>query len=87
MSSSISGKKIFLFLLGPLLLGITLMMPMFGDINARFGFGILFWMIAWWVTTVVDIKLTCLVPIFVAAIYSYMPLEKVLGAYVHREHV
>lgn len=85
MSSSISGKKIFLFLLGPILLGITLMMPMFGDINARFGFGILFWMIAWWVTTVVDIKLTCLVPIFVAAIYSYMPLEKVLGAYVHRE--
>ena len=35
----------------------------------------------------VDIKLTCLVPIFVACIYSYMPLGQVLQAYVHREAV
>lgn len=78
-------RRILLILLGPALLGLALCLPIFGPINARFGFGILFWMVCWWITTVVDIKLTCLVPIFVACIYSYMPLGKVLEAYVHRE--
>ncbi len=72
---------------GPALLGLALLLPCFGDINARFGFGILFWMIWWWISCAVDIKLTCLVPIFVACIYAYMPLNKVLEAYVHREAV
>ncbi len=85
VSSGYSGKQWLCILAGPALLGLTLLMPLFGPLNARFGFGILFWMVWWWVSTVVDIKVTCLVPIFVVCVYQYMPLEKVLGAYVHRE--
>ena len=85
--SSMPIKQWLYIIGGPALLGLTLLMPCFGELNARFGFGILFWMIWWWVTTAVDIKLTCLVPIFVACIYAYMPLNKVLEAYVHKEAV
>lgn len=85
MKSSVSGKWLLLFLGGPALLLVAL--PCFGPLNARFAFGILFWMVWWWVTTVVDIKLTCLVPLFVACIYGYMPLTKVMEAYVHKEAV
>ena len=84
-SSTFNAKKWLLFFTGPALLGLALCLPCFGPFNARFGFGILFWMVWWWVTAIVDIKVTCLVPIFVACIYTYMPLDKVLGAYVHRE--
>jgi len=75
-----------------LIIGIVLLMFIkskrsntIGDICI--GFGILFWMVWWWITTAVDIKLTCLVPIFVVCVYSYMPLGKVLEAYVHKEAV
>lgn len=86
MSESASSiRRAILILSGPALLLAALCMPCFGPINARFGFGILFWMVWWWITPVVDIKLTCLVPIFVVCIYSYMPLGKVLEAYVHKE--
>ena len=87
MESSVSGKRLLLFLGGPALLLVALALPCFGPLNARFAFGILFWMVWWWVTTVVDIKLTCLVPIFVACFYGYMPLTKVMEAYVHKEAV
>ena len=87
MKSSVSGKWLLLFLGGPALLLVALALPCFGPLNARFAFGILFWMVWWWVTTVVDIKLTCLVPLFVACIYGYMPLTKVMEAYVHKEAV
>ena len=60
-------------------------MPLFGPVEARFGFGILFWMVWWWISAIVDIKVTCLVPIFVVCLFEYMPLGKVLEAYVHRE--
>lgn len=83
--SPASLRRLLLILSGPALLLITLCFPCFGPINARFGFGILFWMVWWWITTAVDIKLTCLVPIFVVCVYSYMPLGKVLEAYVHKE--
>lgn len=80
-----TAKEWGIILAGPALLVLCLVIPAFGPFNARIGFGILFWMVWWWITAVVDIKVTCLVPIFVACIYQYMPLEKVLGAYVHRE--
>lgn len=80
-----STRRILLILSGPALLLLALCLPCFGPFNARFGFGILFWMVWWWITTAVDIKLTCLVPIFVVCVYSYMPLGKVLEAYVHKE--
>lgn len=87
MSESSSSSRLLYLLGGPALLLLALALPIFGSIESRFGFGILFWMVFWWITCVVDIKLTCLVPIFVACVYSYMPLGKVLQAYVHREAV
>ena len=88
MSDSPSAaRRVLLILSGPALLLLALCLPCFGPLNARFGFGILFWMVWWWITTAVDIKLTCLVPIFVVCVYSYMPLGKVLEAYVHKEAV
>ena len=87
MSESSSSSRLLHLLGGPALLLLALALPIFGPIESRFGFGILFWMVWWWITCVVDIKLTCLVPIFVACVYSYMPLGKVLEAYVHREAV
>ncbi|MBQ4566882.1 MAG: anion permease [Desulfovibrio sp.] len=87
MSESLSPSRVLCFLGGPALLLLALALPLFGPLESRFGFGILFWMVWWWITCIVDIKLTCLVPIFVACVYSYMPLGKVLEAYVHREAV
>jgi len=70
---------------GPAIFLIVLTLPIFGPLNARFGFGILFWMIYWWVTPSVDIKVTCLVPLVVAAAYPFMPVDKVMQAYADRE--
>src|SRR2546429_831073 len=72
-------------LAGPAIFLIVLTLPIFGSFNARFGFGILFWMIYWWVTPSVDIKVTCLVPVLVAAVYPYMPVDKVLQAYMDKD--
>lgn len=72
-------------LAGPALLLITLALPFFGALNARFGFGIMFWMIYWWITTPVDIKITCLVPLLVAAAYPFMPVDRVMQAYLDRD--
>lgn len=79
-----SGKLIHL-VLGPAIFLLAQFLPFLGPPPARVGFGILFWMVYWWVTVAVDIKVTCLVPLFVAAIYQYMPLDKVMQAYVHKE--
>jgi sodium-dependent dicarboxylate transporter 2/3/5 len=72
-------------LAGPAILLVALTLPFLGPLSARFGFGILFWMIYWWVTTPVDIKVTCLVPVLVAAAYPFMPIDKVLQAYVDKD--
>lgn len=79
-----SSVKFLNILLGPVIFLIALSLPVFGPIEARIGFGILFWMVFWWVTGAVDIKLTCLVPLLVVAIYPYMPIQKVMEAYVHQ---
>jgi sodium-dependent dicarboxylate transporter 2/3/5 len=75
----------FHILAGPALFFIALALPALGPLSARFGFGLLFWMIYWWVTVPVDIKATCLVPILVAAAYPFMPIDKVLQAYVDKD--
>jgi len=82
----INKMKFFHQAMGPILLLATLTFPTFGSVEARMGFGILFWMVYWWVTVAVDIKVTCLVPLFVVAIYQYLPIETVLQAYMH-EHI
>jgi sodium-dependent dicarboxylate transporter 2/3/5 len=71
-------------LMGPVLFLLALALPFLGPPQARIGFGILFWMVYWWVTVAVDIKITCLVPLFVVAFYQYMPVQKVMEAYAHR---
>jgi sodium-dependent dicarboxylate transporter 2/3/5 len=77
------GKRIHQ-VIGPVLFLITLTLPFLGPMQARIGFGILFWMVYWWVTVAVDIKVTCLVPLIVVAFYQYMPVEKVMQAYAHK---
>jgi sodium-dependent dicarboxylate transporter 2/3/5 len=71
-------------IMGPVLFLVALALPFLGPIQARVGFGILFWMVYWWVTVAVDIKVTCLVPLFVVAFYQYMPVQKVMEAYAHK---
>ena len=71
-------------IMGPALFLIAQALPFLGPPQARIGFGILFWMVYWWITVAVDIKVTCLVPIFVVAFYQYLPVEKVLQAYMHK---
>jgi len=73
------------YIAGPAIFLIVLTLPIFGPPNARFGFGLLFWMVYWWVTPAVDIKVTCLVPVLVAAAYPFLPVEKVLQAYMDKE--
>ena len=70
--------------MGPIIFLIALALPFLGPVQARIGFGILFWMVYWWVTVAVDIKVTCLVPLIVVAFYQYMPVQKVMEAYAHR---
>jgi solute carrier family 13 (sodium-dependent dicarboxylate transporter), member 2/3/5 len=72
-------------LAGPALFFVSLAFPVLGPLSARFGFGILFWMIYWWVTVPIDIKVTCLVPVLVAAAYPFMPLDKVVASYADKE--
>ena len=70
--------------MGPVIFFIVLMLPVFGPDRARIGFGILFWMVYWWVTVAVDIKLTCLVPLVVVAFYPFEPVQKVMAMYIHK---
>ena len=83
-SGAASGKLLHL-ILGPAAFLLAQFLPFLGPPQARVGFGILFWMVYWWVTVAVDIKVTCLVPLFVAAFYQYMPIDKVMQTYVHKE--
>lgn len=76
--------NIFKILAGPAIFFLVLTLPFFGPVEARIGFGILFWMVVWWVTLAVDIKITCLVPLVVVAFYPYLPIQKVMEAYVHK---
>lgn len=71
-------------LMGPVVFLVALALPFLGPMQARVGFGILFWMVYWWVTVAVDIKATCLVPLIVVAFYEYMPVVKVMEAYADK---
>lgn len=71
-------------IMGPVVFLVALALPFLGPMQARIGFGILFWMVYWWVTVAVDIKVTCLVPLIVVAFYQYMPVQKVLETYAHK---
>lgn len=80
----VNGKLVHI-VIGPALFFIALFLPVLGPAQARIGFGILFWMVYWWVTVAVDIKVTALVPLLVVAFYPFKPVETVMRWYVH-EH-
>jgi len=82
--SGANNRKRLHQVMGPVVFLIALTLPFLGPMQARIGFGILFWMVYWWVTVAVDIKVTCLVPLMVVAFYQYMPVQKVMEAYAHR---
>ena len=80
-----TSDRLMKILIGPLLLIVALYLPFLGPTKARIGFGILFWMVYWWVTVAVDIKVTCLVPLIVAAFYPFMSREEAFRLYMHEE--
>ena len=78
------GHNFLHIAMGPIIFAIVMMLPIFGPQQAQIGFGILFWMVYWWVTVAVDIKVTCLVPLLVAAFYPYLPVQEVMQTYMHK---
>jgi solute carrier family 13 (sodium-dependent dicarboxylate transporter), member 2/3/5 len=80
-----NSRKWHHIVIGPAIFLSVQFLSFFGPQEARMGFGILFWMVYWWVTVAVDIKVTCLVPLMVAAFHEYMPILKVMEAYAHRD--
>lgn len=79
----VNGRLLHI-VIGPALFFIALFLPVLGPAQARIGFGILFWMVYWWVTVAVDIKITSLIPLLVVAFYPFAPVEKVMQWYVHQ---
>ena len=51
MSESSSSSRLLHLLGGPALLLLALALPIFGPIESRFGFGILFWMVWSWTSS------------------------------------
>lgn len=76
-----NGLKIAI---GPILYFIALSLPVFGPMEARVGFGILFWIAYYWVSGAVPINYTILVPILGAILYPVLPLGKVVSSYVDK---
>ncbi|KJS01576.1 MAG: hypothetical protein VR68_04710 [Peptococcaceae bacterium BRH_c4a] len=76
-----NGLKIAI---GPILYFIALSLPILGPMEARVGFGILFWIAYYWVSGAVPINYTILVPILGAILFPVLPLGKVVSAYVDK---
>ncbi|MCR4612345.1 MAG: anion permease [Lachnospiraceae bacterium] len=51
------------------------------DLTAAKGIGVAVWMIYWWVTRPVDITVTALLPVAVNALFSIVPMEKIISQY------
>src|SRR5713226_5501975 len=83
LTETTNAGRLLRVLAGPSILLITLTIPFFGPLPARFGFGILFWMVYWWVEGTVYITVPCLVPLLVVAVYPFMPVDRTLQLYVH----
>lgn len=84
---SANGAKINLtkVLIGPGLFFLALMFPLFGDLQARGGFGILFWLAYWWISGAVPLAWTWVVPFLAATmIPEIAPIPVVIKAYAHK---
>jgi len=51
------------------------------DYPVRCALGLLLWMAWWWVTEPVDLAVTGFLPLGVAALFDFVPMPQVLGAY------
>ena len=76
-----NGLKIAI---GPILYFIALSLPFFGPLEARVGFGILFWIAYYWISGAVPINYTIIVPILGACLVPVLPLGKVVSSYVDK---
>ncbi len=67
---------------GPLLFLALVLLPVPGTTFAvRTGFGLLLWMVWWWVTGPVHLAVTALLPLVVAALFDPVPVADLLPAY------
>jgi solute carrier family 13 (sodium-dependent dicarboxylate transporter), member 2/3/5 len=67
---------------GPLAFLVVLLVPLPGMTFAiRTGFGLLLWMVWWWVTGPVHLAVTALLPLVVAAVLDPVPVADLLPAY------
>jgi len=72
-------------LIGPALFFIALALPVFGDLQARGGFGILFWLGYWWISGAVPLTWTWVVPFLAATLVPEIaPIPVVIKAYAHK---
>lgn len=67
---------------GPALYILALCLPFLGDLNARVGFGIMFWVAYWWVSGAVPYYWTMAVPLLGASIVPILPLKEVIQTYI-----
>ena len=77
-------KRIAILLLGPLLCLVVFLIP--GDIVSPAAdkvLGVTLWMIAWWITEVVSISVTALVPLTFFPLLGIMPIKDVSTYYSH----
>lgn len=70
--------------IGPILYFIALSLPFLGPLQARVGFGILFWLAYYWVSGAIPINYTIIVPILGACLVPVLPLGQVVSAYVDK---
>jgi len=84
-TNSLNGSRSALKIaIGPALYFLALMIPAFGPLQARVGFGILFWLAYYWVSGAVPFKYTIVVPLLGAALVPVIPMGKVVNAYVDK---
>ncbi len=77
-------RKISLLLLGPLLCMAVIFLPAeFISIEASKILGVALWMILWWITEVVSISVTALIPLTFFPLLSIMSIKEVAPYYGH----
>ncbi|MBC7104834.1 MAG: anion permease, partial [Firmicutes bacterium] len=80
----LAGGNAWKIAVGPALFFAVLIIPAFGPLQARVGFGILFWLAYYWVSGAVPLRYTIWVPLLAAALVPVIPLNKVVQAYVDK---
>lgn len=80
----LAGGNAWKIAAGPVLFLAVLMVPAFGPLQARVGFGILFWLGYYWVSGAVPLRHTIWVPLLAVALVPVIPLNKVVQAYVDK---